>query len=149
MPRYAAPFTKTNADSVQQLVEILSGATTQRTLWYQFMVGCVETPADALFRPIVHRVTGTATGTSLTPNPLDTQDAACRSSAKHIITADAGSFAAGTEIFRAPVNQRATYQWMCVDGQELVGPATNANGLSLGLSAASTTKWEGTVFFRE
>ena len=31
---------------------------------------------------------------------------------KHLITADHASFGSGTELFRAPLNQRATYQWM-------------------------------------
>lgn len=149
MPRYAAPFTKTNSDSVLQLMEVLSSATVQRTRWDMFIVGCAESPADVLFKPIVRRVTGSATGTALTPNPTDLQDAACRASAKHIITADAASFSSGAEVFRCPLNQRATYQWMCGSDQELVGPATSSNGLSLGLAAATTSKFEGTVYFKE
>jgi hypothetical protein len=121
----------------------------QRTKWYQFIWGCTATPADAVFRPVVRRVTASATGTSLTPSPLDLQDAACRATAEHLITADHASFASGAEVFRAPVNHRATYQWTCVDGQELVGPATSAAGLSLGLAASSTSTFEGSVYFVE
>jgi hypothetical protein len=149
MPRYAAPFTKTGSDSVLQIVEVLSSATVQRTKWYSFVVGCTATPADALFNYVVRRVTGSATGTSLTPNPLDPSDAACRGTAEHLITADAASFSAGTEVFRAPCNHRAAYTYYASDGSELVGAATSANGLSLGVGAASTSTFGGTVFFQE
>lgn len=149
MPRYSAPFTKTNSDSVRQLVEVLSSATVQRTKWYAFVIGCVTTPADAIYEYCVRRVTGSATGTSLTPNPLDAQDAACRGTAKHVITADATSFAAGTELFRSPVHHRAAYTWQAADGQELVGPATSSNGLSAGLATASANLFSGTVWFQE
>ncbi len=149
MPRYAAPFTKTGADSVQQIVEVLSSATVQRTKWWMFVIGNTATPADAVFSYVVRRVTGSATGTALTPNPLDPSDAACRGTAEHLITADAASFSTGTELFRAPVNHRATYQWVAADGMELTGAATSANGLSLGLSAVSTSTFGGTVYFAE
>lgn len=149
MPRYAATFTKTGSDSVQQLVEVLSTATVQRQKWYAFVVACTATPADALFSYLVKRVTASATGTSLTPSPLDLQDAACRSTSEHLITADHASFSSGAELFRAPVNHRATYQWMASEGRELVGPATSASGLSLGVGAVSTSTFAGTVNFEE
>lgn len=149
MPRYAAPFTKTGSDSVQQVVEILSSATVQRQRWYAFMVANTANPADAVFSYIVRRVTASATGTALTPSPLDPNDAACRSTSEHLITADHASFGSGAEVFRSPVNQRATLQWQAADGQELVGAATSASGLSLGLGAVSTSTFGGTVWFQE
>lgn len=151
MPRYSAPFTKTNSDSVRQLVEILSSATVQRQKWFAFVVGCVTTPADAVFKYVVRRVTASATGTALTPTPLDpTNDAACRSTAEHVITADHSSFnSSPLELFRAPCNHRATYQWMAGDGRELIGPAVSGNGLSLGMADASALLFEGTAQFEE
>jgi hypothetical protein len=149
MPRYAVPFTKTGADSVLQIAEVLSSATVQRTKWFAFVIACTATPADALFNYVVRRVTGSATGTAVTPNPLDTQDAAARSTAEHLITADAASFAGGAELFRAPTNHRATFQWMASEGRELVGPATSANGLSLGVGAASTSTFGGSIYYEE
>lgn len=150
MPRYAAPFTKTGADSVLQIVEVLSSATVQRTKWFQFGIKNTGTEsADVTFSYVVRRVTGSATGTSLTPNPMDPSDAACRGTAEHLITADAGSFAAGTELFRRPINNRATYDWYASEGRELVGAATASNGLSLGVASASTSTFAGTVCFEE
>jgi hypothetical protein len=150
MPRYAAPFTKTGADSVLQIVEVLSSATVQRTKWWQFIIKNLGTEtADVSFSYVIRRVTGSATGTSLTPNPLDPSDAACRGTAEHLITADAASFAAGLEVFRAPVNNRATYTMFWADGYEPTGAATSANGLSAGVSSASTSTFAGTVYFQE
>lgn len=149
MPRYSAPFTKTGADSVLQHVEVLSSATVQRTKWYSFVTAKSASPADAHVQFVIRRVTGSATGTALTPSPIDPSDAACRGTAEHLITADAASFASGTELFRAPLNDRATYTWYANDGQELVGAAVSANGLSLGVSAANTATFSGTVFFAE
>lgn len=149
MPRYSATFTKTGSDSVLQLVEILSSATVQRTKWESFVLGCTAAPADALFSYIVRRVTASATGTALTPSPKDSQDAACRGTSKHLITADHASFSSGAELFRSPCHHRASYTWMASDGRELVGPATSASGLSLGVGAASTSTFAGTVEFAE
>lgn len=149
MPRYSAPFTKTGSDNVRQIMEILSQSTVQRTKWYAFVIGAAAA-ADNVFSYCVRRVTGSATGTALTPSPIDTQDAACRAAAKHLITADASSFnTSPVELWRAIMNQRATYQWQCSEGKEFVGPATNTNGLSLGLSATSTANFEGAVSFEE
>jgi hypothetical protein len=150
MARYAAPFTKTNADSVQQLVEVLSnGSTAHRTWWDCFMVAKTASPADSHHSFIVRRVTDSATGTALTPTPLDSLDVASRATAEHIITADHASFSSGVELLRVPLNDRATYTWYANPGQEMVGPATTTDGLSLGLSSASTGLFGGTVYFRE
>lgn len=149
MPRYIAPFTKTGSDSVLQLAEVLSTATVQRQKWYTLIVGCTTTPADASFQYVIRRVTASATGTSLTPNPIDLQDAACRSTCEHLITADHASFASGAELFRAMCHHRATYTWNAADGQELVGPATSASGLSVGVAAASTAQFSGSIYFAE
>jgi hypothetical protein len=150
MPRYAAPYTKTGADSVLQIVEVLSSATVQRTKWYHVVVKNTGTEsADTTFSYVVRRVTGSATGTSLTPNPIDPTDAACRGTSKHLITADAASFSGGTELARWPVNNRATWQWMASDGMELTGAATSSNGLSLGVSSASTSTFAGSILFAE
>jgi hypothetical protein len=150
MPRYAAPFTKTGSDSVLQIVEVLSSGTVQRTKWFNFGVKNTGTEtADTTFSYIVRRVTASATGTSLTPSPFDSQDAACRATSEHLITADHASFSSGAELFRRPVNNRATYDWYASEGRELVGPATSASGLSLGVASASTSTFAGTVAFEE
>jgi hypothetical protein len=151
MPRYSAPFTKTGADSVRQLVEILSSATVQRVRVTAFVVknNGTET-ADVVFGYSLRRVTGSATGTALTPNPVSPQDAACRATAEHLITADHSSFnTAPVELWSSPVNNRATYQMFVPDDQAFEGAAISANGLSLGLAAVSTSTFAGTIGFLE
>jgi len=151
MPRYEAPFTKTGADSVRQIVEVLSGATTQRVRCTAFVIknNGTET-ADVTFGYSLRRVTGSATGTALTPNPVSPSDAACRSAAKHLITADASSFnSSPIELWSAPTNNRATYQMQWPDDQAPEGAAVNTNGLSLGLGAVSTSTFAGTSQFLE
>lgn len=149
MPRYAAPFSKTGADNVRQLVEILSTTTTQRQKWYAFIVGAAAA-ADNVLAYVVRRVTGSATGTALTPRPLDKGDAACRSTAEHAITVDHSSFnTSPVELWRSAINQRAATQWMASEGREMVGEAIDANGLSLGLHAQSTVAYDGTINFEE
>lgn len=151
MPRYACIFTKTGSDSVRQIVEVLSGATTQRVRCNSFVVKNTGTEsADVVFKYSLRRVTGSATGTSVTPNPVSPSDAACRSSAEHLITADHSSFnSSPVELWRSPTNNRATYQMIWPDDQSPEGAATNANGLSLGLADASTSTFEGTLGFIE
>jgi hypothetical protein len=152
MPRYNVGWTKTGADSVRQLVEVLSSATVQRMKVFHLVVGNTGTEsADVKFNYSMRRVTGSATGTAVTGNPLDPNDAAHRSAAKHLITADAASFNTGPIEIGGPwpVNNRATWQWMASDGRELVGAAVSANGVSLGLAAVSTSTFAGSVAFEE
>ena len=150
MAKYALSYNKTGADSVLEHVEVLADATRpRRGKLYDLVVSCTTTPADALFQYMVKRVTGSATGTALTPNPLDPADAATETDSKHLITADAASYAAGTELLRMPVNHRATFRWVAAPGGELVWPATASNGLGIGVAAASTNTFSGTAHFEE
>ena len=146
MAAYGFGFTKTGADSVLQVVELLCDATTvRRNKWFSFGIGCTAASNDGVHQYVVRRVTGSATGTAVTPNPLDLADAVALMDAKHLITADAASFSGGAELYREPLNGRASWQWNANPGRELVGPATASNGLSLGLSAASTSTYSGNI----
>ena len=151
MPRYVAPFTKTGADSVRQVVEVLSSATVQRVRCNSFLIKNTGTEtADTVFSYTLRRVTASATGTALTPNPLSPSDKACTSTSEHLITADHSSFnTSPVELWSAPCNNRATYQIFVPDEQAFEGAATSANGLSLGVAAASTSTFAGSLGFIE
>lgn len=149
MAAYAVGFTKTGADSVQQVVEVLSSATVRRIKWFSFGIACTAASNDGVHSYIVRRVTASATGTAVTPRPLDPADAAALSTSEHLITADHGSFATGEELYREPLNGRASWQWNANPGRELVTPATSASGASLGLGAASTSTYGGNVMIEE
>lgn len=150
MPRYTAAFTKTGADNVQQIVEATSGATVQRVKVTSFVIKDTGTETSDITQPFsLRRVTGSATGTTLTASKPP-GDAASRSTVKHLITADHSSFnTAPDEVWRAPANNRASYQIFLPDDQAFEGAAVNANGLSLGLGAASTRTFAGTLGFFE
>lgn len=149
MPSYAVGFQKTGSNSVQQLVEVLSSATVRRTRWFEISWSNTATPVDLRYSYIVHRVTGSATGSAVIPAPYDVADGASLCTAEHLITADAASFSAGAELLRFPLHANASFRWVANPGRELVGPATSANGLSFGVSAASTSTFAGTVGFEE
>lgn len=149
MAKYALGFSKGSA-SVQQMVEALADATRpRRGKLVSFSVGYTTASDDGVTDYQIRRVTGSATGSSLTPNPLDPADAATEFDAKDTVTVDAASYAAGTLLDRLPLNNRATWQWMAGQGSELVYPATASNGLSLGASAATTKTYVGRLIIDE
>lgn len=149
MARYAVPFSKGSAN-ILQVVEVLADATRPRRLkLYDFNVACTTAADDGVTEYVVRRVTGSATGSSVTPAPLDAADAATEFDAKDTVTVDAASFAAGTLLDRIGLNNRASWRWVAAPGSELVGPATASNGLSIGLSAASTKTYSGKALVEE
>lgn len=149
MARYAVPFSKGSAN-ILQLVEVLADATRpRRGKLYDYNFGCTTAADDGVTDYVVRRVTGSATGSAVTPAPLDAADAATEMDAKDTVTADAASFAAGTLLDRQPLNNRAGYRWVAAPGGELVFPATASNGLSIGLSAASTKTYSGKAHVEE
>jgi hypothetical protein len=149
MAAYGIAFTKTGADNVLQHVEVLSSATVRRIKLFEIDFANTATPADNVFAHVLRRVTGSATGTTVTPRPYDPGDAAALSTAEHLITVDAASFAAGDELYRQPLNARASFRWVASPGREFVGPATSANGFGFGVAAASTSTFAGTLGVEE
>lgn len=149
MARYAVPFTKGSAN-VLQIVEVLADATRpRRGKLYDVDFACTTAADDGVTEYVIRRVTGSATGSAVTPNPLDPADATTEMDAKDTVTVDAASFAAGTQLYRAGMNNRATFRWVAAPGGELVFPATASNGLSVGLSAASTKTYAGCAHVEE
>lgn len=152
MPKYVVAFTKLGSDNVRQLVEALADATTPGRLKLHdaFVANVAAVPLDTAQRFVIRRVTGSATGTSLTPRPVDPADRAALFDAEHLITADHSSFnTTPTEVMRRPVNGRASLRWTAAPGCEIVTPATASEGLSLGLSDQSTSLFEGELVIEE
>src|SRR3990167_8080332 len=100
----------------------------KRAFVHEFVFGTDCTPADNVMTYDVSRTTAIGTGTAATPNPVQGADGAACSvgtvnhTSEPTVTATSSLWAAG-------VNQRATIRWVAFPGQELVLPATNANGL--------------------
>jgi hypothetical protein len=101
----------------------------RRAFVHEFVFGTDGTPADNVMTYDVSRITALGTGTTVTPNPVQSADGAAATvgTANHTseptVTANSSLWAAG-------INQRATHRWVAYPGQELVIPATNLNGLA-------------------
>jgi len=150
MAAYATSFNKTGADSVLCVVELLADATTpRRQKVFSFGIGCTAASNDGVHQYSVRRITNSGTGTSVTPNPLDPADAACLADAEHLITVDPASYGAGIELYREPLNGRASWQWNANPGREFVSPNTASAGFGIGLSAASTSTYSGNLQHEE
>lgn len=111
---------------------------------YDLLIGTNGTPADNYVEWDISRVTTSSTATIVTPQPLDSADAA----ATTVTTVN--SSAAGTisvqNILYVGINQRASYRWVAAPGSELVWPATSSNGLQLrarsgGYTGTATATW--------
>jgi len=151
MANYGTGFKKTGADSILQIAELLAAAATgiRRNKIFSFGIGCTAASNDGVHQFVIRRVTGTATGTAVTPAPTDPGDAVAFATAKQLITADAASFAAGAEVYREPMNGRASWQFNANPGKEFVSPATASNGFGIGVDAANTATYAGNIQHEE
>lgn len=138
---------------------------TNKTLWNLFhaaatptcrgriseiIVGCSATPADqaTLFR--VGRTTAVGTeGSGFTPLNVDPAGPAGEMDAGIAHSAEP-TYTANKELLTIPVNQRATFRWVCAPGAELLMAATQNNGAGLYSSAATgTASHTSSVYFEE
>lgn len=125
-----------------------SQTTPRRGKVYDVLIGTNGTPADNFLEWDISRVTTSSTATIVTPQPLDSADAAA------ISIATANSSTAGTislqNLWYLGINQRASYRWVAAPGGELVWPATASNGLQLrARSGAYTSTVTGTWHWEE
>ena len=111
---------------------------------YDVLIGTNGTPADNYMEWDISRVTTSSTATIITPQPLDSADAAATT------VATANSSTHGTvslqNVWYVGVNQRASYRWVAAPGSELVWPATSSNGYQLrvrsgGYTGTATGTW--------
>ncbi len=135
----------TTASPGDSALTIESG-TDQRPQVYDFTSGFGGTPADNAIQTLVQRTSAAATGTSVTPESLDPDDAASRATVVEDVTVE-GTLA-GIPIFDQIINQRATYRWVAAPGGEIVLPALANNGLTfVAFHASYTQSHEVTAHF--
>lgn len=147
--KYAATGAENAATASYTTVLHVTGAATVRPGIYDFSIGQGGTPADQVAFWAAMRFTVAPTSTAVVPTPLDGAEIAAESTAGENASAE-GTYTAGTELFEAPVNVRATYRWVSAPDGELVVPATAANGIGLRVKAASYTgSAETTIHFAE
>lgn len=121
-----------------------STSTPRRGKVYDVLVGTNGTPADNYMEFDISRVTTSSTATLITPQPLDSADAASAS----VVSANSSTHGtiALQNLWYVGVNQRASYRWVAAPGSELVWPATSSNGLQLrqrsgGYTGTATGTW--------
>lgn len=143
MALYSAEGTK-GTTSVRSILIVNNTATTNRFKVGDYMVGCITTPADALFTQQLGRTSTDPTGATVTPNPLDAADVAAEETAFDGVTVD-GTI--GAILINFGLHHRASFRWVANPGQELVAPATDNNGIGGVLRAASTADFEASAIF--
>lgn len=103
---------------------------------YDFTFGTIGTPSDSVITLTVSRASAAAAtlGTTITPAPLDSGDAAATMTAISALTAEE---AAGVVLFQVGLNVRATYRWVAAPGGELIMAASTTTNGSLSINALS------------
>lgn len=109
-----------------------------------------QTPADQSCVALIARHTTVGTGSAFTPLPLDPADIAAVCTANITHSAEP-TYTAGGMLMRIPLNQRATYRWVCyMPGRELYGAAAANNGIALYLlSATASLILDATLHWQE
>lgn len=141
MAKYSAEGTK-STNSVRGIL-VVNNTSAIRFKAYDYMVGCITTPADALFSQQIVRTSTDPTGTGVTLNPLDAADAAAAPAGFDAISADP---TIGAVLVNFGLHHRASFRWVANPGSELVAPATDNNGISGVLRSASTADFEASMF---
>lgn len=133
------------ADTVLSVIS----ATTCRPCVYDVVLSSSSTPNDYSADFQIQRFSADGTGTSVTPTPLDFNDAVSIATSKHTYTVEP-TLTAGEIALRLAHNQRATCRWVAAPGGEIVIPALAGDGVALLCNAVSTQFTEvATIHFSE
>ena len=149
MAKWGASGSK-GVTSVQSGAIVFAAAASPRRAKVNFyQLGFLGTPADLTWDHIVQRCTTAGTATAVTPNAKDPADTlASTIQVRGTVTVDP-TLTANAFLARVALNQRTTYVWQCMPGDEIMVPATANNGVILGLGAASTQDFSWTVHYDE
>lgn len=123
---------------------------THRPRLYEIVVSSATTPADVATKMYVARTTAVGTeGSGFVPNNVDPAGPAgeCDSGVAHSAEP---TYTANKQLLVFSFNQRATYRWVAAPGGELLGAATQNNGIGVkSSSSGSTPTVQVTIFFME
>ncbi len=131
------------------IVKVEGPSTTRRFYIFKWTVGPEGgTATDNTFSIRLKRQSTAGTWTSVTPSPLDTQDAVS------LAVAGSNSTAAGTAgviLVEVGINARSTWTDVAAPGAEYIVPATNAAGIIMefGTISGGTDLLIGTMFWWE
>lgn len=148
--KYAIPFELAAVATTYKTAGLLVGGTTSRPQIYELSVGQGGTPADNAIYWQVSRQTAAGTITSVTPRALDSTNSVVAVATAGSNATVEGTITASSDLITVAINQRASFRWVAAPGNELIVPATAANGLAvLTKSAAYTGVGGGYVHFEE
>jgi hypothetical protein len=150
MARWGVAFISggSNVKGIGYLTAAAASPRRAKILDYSF--GSSQSPADNEFIHVIQRCSSASTGTAKTPNADDAGDTlASTIVAADTITADSGGLTAGAFNMNLALNQRASFRWVPVQGDEIIIPATASNGFMFGVSAATTTTFASFAHFEE
>ena len=147
--RYAVTALQTPVSSSDKTIVELTGGTAVQMHIYDIMWGASGTPADNALVYGVRRQTASGTGTGVTPEPLDAQNALAAEVAAEEDNTIEPTYA-GIHLIELPVNQRASYRWVAAPGGEFKSAIAAGDGFgSTVRSAAYTGQAEATIHFIE
>lgn len=129
MARYGQALTRT-LSTTQSLGTVGQGGSTRRHRWIDVVCGVDGTPGDTAVRYLFQRATALGTSTAVTLNPLDPADVACSAVAGQGHSVEP-TYTANAVLLQLVFNQRSTVRWFAAPGEELVCPATAANGIGI------------------
>jgi hypothetical protein len=147
MAKYAVTLQRT-ASSTASVGSITAGSTPRRIKIYDILLGSEASPADNAFLWQFQRCTAAGTSTAITPQPLDSADAAALSSAGQNHTVEP-TYTANAFLLSVPLNQRSTFRWVAAPGGELLLPATNASGVGIKTPTMTAVSVTTLVHFEE
>src|SRR5262245_32338242 len=129
--KYSISGTATNTQSSTLPLITVIGTAAVRPRVYDVMFSSAATPADnaALYQFQRCTTAGTA-GSSITPQPLDSQDPAAVTTSGLAVFSGGPTLTASTFVLTLAHNQRATIRWVAAPDGELVIPASANNGLA-------------------
>ena len=151
MPNYNMPWTKATLSTTVGAADVEAPAVDMRRIAVNGLrMGFLTASGDVAIAIQLKRQTTGATGTGVTPAPLDSADAACVTVGNSNITVE-GTVPATAALFAVAFNLRGMLQFDAAPGREMIVPATANFGLLLQtptLSGGTPGGW-GDIRFNE
>ena len=128
----------------------LEGVTTVRPELYEFLIGASAVAADNAFLLHWERwTTAAGTRTNFVPIALDPDEVAALATTAFDHTVEP-TYTADSQLYKLPLNQRATYRWVAAPGSALKCPATATTGIGFQFQAVTAAViLEATILFEE
>lgn len=119
-----------------------------RPFLMDFTISSNATPADNSSEWSVLRYTAVGASTAVTPTAFDSGDPAATSTCGKNHSSEP-TYSPTVPLLDVAHNQRATFRWVAAPGEEIIAPATAANGIGIqcqGVGGSGVTEICGIVF---